>query len=354
MFYLKRRFNEFACIGLCFTAAPFLTVLMLLDTAILVMSPLLKIYATAEFIDASIRLLSEEAPLTDALFPIAVVVLVSGYSYLEKSVSSIVAIRLTAKLRVIYGSMRMDKMAAVAYHNIEDPNVLELLKRTEDDGEIICKIYQSMLNAVVLLAQILSVFAAIMTASLLTGLIVLAVSLPLMKIAAKSGKREYDLEREEAACKRRYEYFYDLLSGRDSVEERTLFQYGSFVEKHMLKFYEMFRKKSIVVTIRNNINVEGGSIVTSLFTVFIASMLLFSYYRGNMTIGLFLSLFSEVMSLTETMSWGFAGAISELTNNHQKLKDIDAFFRLPEEETENRYTYRMPEIPSITFRGCLV
>ena len=294
--------------------------------------------------------MSEEASLTDALFPIAVVVLVSGYSYLEKSVSSIVAIRLTAKLRVIYGSMRMDKMAAVAYHNIEDPNVLELLKRTEDDGEIICKIYQSMLNAVVLLAQILSVFAAIMTASLLTGLIVLAVSLPLMKIAAKSGKREYDLEKEEAACKRRYEYFYELLSGRDSVEERTLFQYGPFMEKHMLKFYEMFRKKSIVVTIRNNINVEGGSIVTSLFTVLIASMLLFSYYRGNMTIGLFLSLFSEVMSLTETMSWGFAGAISELTNNHQKLKDIDAFFRLPEEETEDSPMNRMPEIPSITFR----
>ena len=350
MFYLKRRFNEFACIGLCFTAAPFLTVLMLLDTAILVISPLLKIYATAEFIDASIRLLSEEASLTDALFPIAVVVLVSGYSYLEKSVSSIVAIRLTAKLRVIYGSMRMDKMAAVAYHNIEDPNVLELLKRTEDDGEIICKIYQSMLNAVVLLAQILSVFAAIMTASLLTGLIVLAVSLPLMKIAAKSGKREYDLEKEEAACKRRYEYFYELLSGRDSVEERTLFQYGPFMEKHMLKFYEMFRKKSIVVTIRNNINVEGGSIVTSLFTVLIASMLLFSYYRGNMTIGLFLSLFSEVMSLTETMSWGFAGAISELTNNHQKLKDIDAFFGLPEEETKNSPVNRMPGIPTITFR----
>ena len=350
MFYLKRRFNEFACIRLCFTAAPFLTVLMLLDTAILVISPLLKIYATAEFIDASIRLLSEEASLTDALFPIAVVVLVSGYSYLEKSVSSIVAIRLTAKLRVIYGSMRMDKMAAVAYHNIEDPNVLELLKRTEDDGEIICKIYQSMLNAVVLMAQILSVFAAIMTASLLTGLIVLVVSLPLMKVAAKSGKREYDLEREEAACKRRYEYFYDLLSGRDSVEERTLFQYGPFMEKHMLKFYEMFRKKSIVVTIRNNINVEGGSIVTSLFTVLIASMLLFSYYRGNMTIGLFLSLFSEVMSLTETMSWGFAGAISELTNNHQKLKDIDAFFGLPEEETKNSPVNRMPGIPTITFR----
>lgn len=83
--FLKTKFNELFCIRLCFTAAPFLTVLMLLDTASLVISPLLKIYATAEFIDASIWLLSEEASLTDALFPIAVVVLVSGYSYLEKA-----------------------------------------------------------------------------------------------------------------------------------------------------------------------------------------------------------------------------------------------------------------------------
>ena len=32
----------------------------------------------------------------------------------------------------------MDKMAAVAYRNIEDPNVLELLKRTEDDDYLLC------------------------------------------------------------------------------------------------------------------------------------------------------------------------------------------------------------------------
>ncbi len=122
------------------------------------------------------------------------------------------------------------------------------------------------------------------------------------------------------------------MTDRDSVEERTLFQYNPFVEKRMLKFYERFRKKSIAAAIQRNANVEGGSIVTSLFTILIASMLLVSYFNHNMTIGLFLSLFAAVMSMAETMSWGFAGAISEITNNHQKLKDIDAFFKLPEEK----------------------
>lgn len=64
-----------------------------------------------------------------------------------------------------------------------------------------------------------------------------------MRIAVKAEEKKYDMEKEEAAYKRRYEYFYGLLTDRDSVEERTLFQYHPFVEKRMLKFYERFRKK---------------------------------------------------------------------------------------------------------------
>lgn len=348
---MKKRFNEITCIKMCFEAAPCLTVLTVINTFILVVSPLLKIYAAAEFIDASMRLLSGKEALAVVIFPITVVVVVTGYSYMEKSISGIIEVRLTAKLRVKYGLMRMDKMSAAAYYNMEDPDILDLLKRTENDGEILFRIHQSILNAAVLVAQLLSVFIAIAAASLLTGMLVLLVSLPLMRIALKSGERKYELEKEEAAYKRRYEYFYGLLAGRDSVEERKLFRYGSLVEKHMLKSYELFRKKSIAVTVKDNINVESGSIVTSLYTIFIASMLLFSYYKGTITLGLFLSLFAEIMSLTETMSWGFAGTVSELMSNHQKLKDIDAFFRLPEEEIPSGLCGQLPEIGTISFRN---
>lgn len=346
----RTKFNEFTCIRLCFSQAPFSTLLMAINAILLMISPLLKIYATAEFINASIRLLSDEASTFDVVFPILTVVIVSGYSYMEKSFRSILAVQITAKLRLKYGMMRMDKISAMAYHNMENPAVLDLLRRTEDDGTVIFHIYQSILNAAVLSAQILSVFIAVMAASPLTGILVLAVSLPLMKIAMKSGRKEYDMEKEAAAYKRYYEYFNGLLIDRDSVDERTLFQYGPFIEKRMLKFYEQFRKKSIAVTIRNNVHVEGGSIVTSLLTILISSMLLFSYYKGSMTIGLFLSLFASVMSLTETMSWGFAGAISELTNNHQKLKDIDAFYKLPEEEKSPKRSAGLTVIHTIEFR----
>ncbi len=327
-----KKVNEFTCIKLCFSAAPMAMSFTVINMIILIVSPLIKIYATAAFINASIRLLTGEVSTAEVIAPIVLVVVVEGYSYLERSFHNIITIRVVAKLRVKYGMMRLEKMETLAYHNIENPEILDLLKRTENDGEIIFTIYQAILNAVEIVARIMSVFFAIMTTSVITGILVMAVSLPLIRIAVKAGEKKYDMEKEEAIYKRYYEYFYGLLTGRDSVEERTLFQYGPFVEKRMLKFYEMFRKKSIAACIQRNANVEGGSILTSLLTILIASMLLVSLFNHNMTIGLFLSLFAAVMSLTETMSWGFSGAISEITNNHQKLKDIDAFFKLPEEK----------------------
>lgn len=344
-----KRINEILCIKFCFSAAPLAMSFTVINMIILMVSPLIKIYATAEFINASIRLLDGEVSKAEIIFPIVLVVTAEGYSYLERSFRNIIAIRIVAKLRAKYGLMRLEKMETIAYHNVENPEILDLLKRTENDGEFIFTVCRAILDAIEIVARIMAVFFAITTTSVITGILVLAVSLPLMRIAVKAGEKKYDMEKDEAAYKRRYEYFYGLLTDRDSAEERTLFQYNPFVEKRMLKFYERFREKSIAASIQRNANVEGGSIVTWLFTILIASMLLVSYFNHNMTIGLFLSLFASVMSLAETMSWGFAGAISELTNNHQKLKDMNAFFKLPEEKISEN-TWDVTVVRTIEFK----
>ena len=333
---VKKRINEISCIKFCFLEAPLAMAITVINMIVLMISPFIKIYAAAEFINASIRLLSGEVSKTEIIFPIVLVVAAEGYSYLERSFRNIITIRIVAKLREKYGLMRLEKMEIIAYHNMENSEILDLMKRTENDGEFIFTVCRTILDAIEIVARIAAVFFAITTTSVITGILVLAVSLPLMRIAVKAGEKKYDMEKEEAAYKRRYEYFYGLLTDRDSVEERTLFQYHPFVEKRMLKFYERFRGKSIVASIQRNANIESGSIVTSLLTILIASMLLVSYFNHHMTIGLFLSLFAAVMSLAETMSWGFAGAISEITSNHQRLKDIDTFFKLSEEKISGK------------------
>lgn len=138
---LSRIINEIWCVKICFSVAPLAMSLTVINMIILMVSPLIKIYATAEFINASIRLLEGEVSKAEIIFPIALVVAAEGYSYLERSFRNIIAIRIVAKLRTKYGLMRLEKMETIAYHNVENPEILDLLKRTENDGEFIFTAY---------------------------------------------------------------------------------------------------------------------------------------------------------------------------------------------------------------------
>lgn len=102
---VKKRMNEISCIRLCFLAAPLAMTLTVINMIFLMISPFIKIYATAEFINASIRLLSGEVSKTEIIFPIVLVVAAEGYSYLERSFRNIITIRIVAKLRTKYGLM---------------------------------------------------------------------------------------------------------------------------------------------------------------------------------------------------------------------------------------------------------
>jgi ATP-binding cassette subfamily B protein len=172
----------------------------------------------------------------------------------------------------------------------------------------------------------------VMTVSALIGLILLVIAVPLLYIVMKAGEIRYDAERDITKYKRQYEYINDVASGRDAADERSLFEYGPVIKERWHVSYEEFRKRDIRATFNENLHREGGSIITSILTVIIAAFLLVLYYQGKMAIGLFLSIMVNVITLIETMSWSFSGTISEITNNHQYLKDVDTYFKLSEEE----------------------
>lgn len=351
--HTNKKINEFACLKMCFSVAPVLTIMTIFNTLILTFVPLMKICATAEFINLSIDFVTKGISKFELIFPIVIVVFSTGYNQIENTISDVISIKIIAKLRKKYGMMRMEKMASMAYFNIENPDTLDLIRRTENDGQIIFHIYKAILNAIVIFSEIVSVFIAIMTSSIVMSVLVFIVSIPLIWIAMKAGEKQYHMEKDVTIYKRQYEYYDGLQKNRDSVDERTLFNYGTFVEKKMLTSYEKFRKKNILLTIRNNVNIESGSVVTSLFTIVVASMLLFSYYKGEISLGLFLSLFAAIVGLTEAMSWGFSEAVSDVTNNHQQLKDINSFFSLLEEQ--NAITIKgnsdSKEVKSIEFKN---
>lgn len=331
---MKRRnkFTEWTCFKLCFKSAPFMAIYIMLNTLILCLIPLIKIFATAKFIDASVAVVTTGNSMKTVIRPIVLVVIAMGYGYLERSISGVAWLKIEAGLRKEYSLMQIKKIASLKYMHIENPNTLNLIRRINNDGVAIKDVYRWSLWAIVVLSEILSVFITIMSTSVIIGLMVLAISVPLFFVAMKAGKVRYDTEKDVTKYKRQYEYINNIESNREAADERSLFEYSSIMEKKWYKAYEEFRKCSVRQRIMNNIHLEGASVITSTLTIIIAGLLLVSYYQNKMTIGLFLSLFSAVMSLIQTMSWNFTGTVSSITNNHQYLKEVDEFFKLSEEE----------------------
>jgi ABC-type multidrug transport system fused ATPase/permease subunit len=328
----KMKFTEWTCFKLCFKSDPVMTIYTILNTLILCLIPLVKIFAIAKFIDASVAVVTTGNSMKTVIGPIVLVVIAMGYTYLQRSVSGVAWLKIEAGLRKEYGLMQIKKIAALKYMHIENPKTLNLIRRINNDGAAIKEVFKCILWAIVVLSEILSVFITITSASVITGLLALAVSVPLFFVAIKAGKLRYDTEKDVTKYKRQYEYINNIVSNREAADERSLFESSSIMEEKWKNAYEEFRKRSVWQIIKNNIHLEGASVITSILTIIIAALLLVSYYQNKMTIGLFLSLFAAVISLIETMSWNFTGTVSSITNNHQYLKEVDEFFKLSEEK----------------------
>lgn len=352
----NKKFTELTCFKLCFQSAPILTMLTIINTILLCIIPAINIFATAKFINSAVELVTKSKSLTTVIFPICLVVALTGYTYLERNISAIIWLKISLRLKKDYGLMQIKKIASMKYEHIENKEDMELIKRVAANEVNIYESYRNILGAIAILCNILSVFITIMTASFVTAVLVLVITIPLIFVAMKAGKVRYDNECDVTNYKRQYEYGNELYSNRASADERYLFQYSPLIEKKWRANYEEYRKRSVRTTIKSNMHLEGSSVITSLLTIIIASLILFSYYRHEMTIGLFLSIFAAVMSLIETMSWSFTNTITNLTNYHQYLKDVDKFFKMSEEDgalencDANHKTIKTIELKNVKFR----
>lgn len=352
----NKKFTELTCFKLCFQSAPILTMLTIINTILLCIIPAINIFATAKFINSAVELVTKSKSLTTIISPICLVVALTGYIYLEQNISAIIWLKISLRLKKDYGLMQIKKISSMKYEHIENMEDMELIKRVTANEANIYECYRNILSAIAILCNILSIFITIMTASFVTAVLVLVITIPLIFVAMKAGKVRYDNKCDVTNYKRQYEYGNELYSNRASADERYLFQYSPLVGKKWRANYEEYRKRSVRTTIKSNVHLEGSSVITSLLTIIIATLLLFSYYRHEMTIGLFLSIFAAVMSLIETMSWSFTNTITNLNSYHQYLKDVDKFFKMSEEDgalencDANHEPIKTIELKNVKFR----
>ncbi|MCI8717179.1 MAG: ABC transporter ATP-binding protein [Lachnospiraceae bacterium] len=183
-----------------------------------------------------------------------------------------------------------------------------------------------------LVINVTSVVFIIMTQVWWVGLTVLIAAIPLMIVAIKSGKKTYQSVRDTRKYFRRSNYYHEVLTQREFVEERSLFGYCNSINKKWFDLYEKHRKNNLKVTIETAIKTRLSAFSTLAVSAVVVIVLILLTVNGKMSIGLFTGLTTTALTLVDTMSWFLAYVARTFAEKQEYLKDLTKFMALSEQD----------------------
>jgi len=107
------------------------------------------------------------------------------------------------------------------------------------------------------------------------------------------------------------------------------------VEKHFVEAYEKGRKKEFEAEIKSFGKAGFMSFLMILFSFACVFLLIIPVMQQTMSVGIYISLVTNILSLIEQMSWELSMLIIDFTKNKLYIKDLYELFELQEEVNLN-------------------
>lgn len=314
-----------------FMICPSHTIIKIINKLLLALTSSIKMLITANFIDTAHDIFNGAAQKNSIYLPLSLFMVIIAYSYLNWQLMSYVNLKLEMRMTMLYKKTIVEKRAKLQYQHIENNDTWNLISRTcKDPVEKIIGGFDNLLSISSIVIRVLSILVILITQVWWAGLVIVTISVPLFFLSIKAGKESYEANKDAGRHRRHADYLQSVLLGRESVEERTLFNFTDGINKKWHEKYEIARKIELKVELKNYIKMKGSSLITLFISLFIIGVLLFPLANGEITIGIFIGLVNVTLDLVQTMSWELSDIMSKFVKNKENLKDLSVFFTLSE------------------------
>lgn len=242
---------------------------------------------------------------------------------------------------LINGRMKLDiqkkckekliqKRAELPYSYIENQETWNQIARISKNPEKqFFQAYSNLMSLAALIIQIAGIELILYTKSWKTAVFVIILLIPVFILAVVSGRKSYQIKIETTRLEREYEVLSQIITGRESTEERKLFQYGHILNQEYLNSYFNVWKKKISVMARYEVRNSIGALMISGISSLIVFVLLMSVIEGKITAGLFISLCNAFIQLIRVVSRKLAKLMDSLAAHYMYLEDWEKLFLLP-------------------------
>lgn len=331
MYEVKKSYKFKELLLIPFEASPANSMILVIFSILDGIVPIAQIVVLTKFINTAIIIVQEKTSISNIYLPILYMCLLVGYQWLSEEMSNFAKIKISLAIRSTFCTAVTEKIAKLNYSNIEDNDTWNLINRVLSKLENeLCNAFINVLSLVSLTINVIGIVAIIFTYIWWAALIIMGLLIPLCCIAVKGAKQNYNAEREISEAIRKYEYLSEVLTGREAVEERTLFGFTKKVNVDYKNAYDNAYKIRLKTRAKWFLKMKAGSIVTSIVSVLTIFVFLKPVLNGEVTAGFFISIVKGIFSLIQKMSWSITYYIDQIATQNEYLKDLNMLLSLDE------------------------
>ena len=314
MIEINKNYRSFDALKLALAASP---VCMVTDILLSVTQSIMQTGAlalvTADFVDTASAILKGVRPRNDIYLPLVLLLVTLGVTTIIGALIQLASsrIRLNLKHRLIPSVVKI--YAALDYRHIENNTSWELISRvSRDPVNSIMEGVEAYIQSMKIIKSLASVLILIVTRVWWAAIFILIFSAPMFWLSVRAGRKVYQAGREAEKFNRRTEYLGEVLTGRDNVDERTLFGYSDEINGKWQNQYEAGRKLQLKVTARMFLFIKGSSLLLVLISLLVALTLIGPVLTGQMTAGWFMGIVSAVFGMIQKLGFQMSRSLNRL------------------------------------------
>lgn len=321
----------FDCLKVVYKIVPVPAAVILLLKVFLALVPAAQTLLVAGFVDRVAQL--QKWSFDRELFLIiCLLVILVAYSWVSKSLTVLLEQRIEMKVRADFKPYLIEKICRLKYEYMENSDTRDKISRVNKEMDRrVREAYMGMLTLLELVLKVFGILIIMLTQVWWVAILIFLISVPCFYIAIRSGKEGYDAEAEVTRNSRMYEYFSEMLKGRDFVEERTLFCFGPEYRERFAEQYEIVRKHKTKVRFKWLLKMKAGSMATIIVSAALILFLVPLTIEGKLSLGMFMALINAVFGIVQNMSWDLAWAIDRNTWFNEYFKEMREVFSLEED-----------------------
>ena len=302
--------------------------------------PLL-VLATERFIAAALDVARGVLPFAAVAPPVIVLLALFAVEILQTVVRTLTDARIEMGLRRGFRTGLTEKRVRLDYRHIESADTSDLLRRVAAGPEMesqpspergpVKQVFDDAIGLVALAVRVVGIAVVLARLAWWIVPVVVVAMVPFVLLGMWSGRRLYEFQRRAARSRRRAEYLSrDVLQGRESAAERTMFGYSSYLSTRWRSAFDRLTRSYVLVNLRNWINTKSVGLLTLAGIIIAMLAFLEPLQAGVIDVAFYVAAVIGLLQAERVVALDLVEVTSNLAEHREFFSDLSSFSTLTE------------------------